>query len=107
MHRGTGEKAERPFPGDTEDAEEEVYDLQDWYRFDDGIEVRCEEVPENLGPEEAFCSCSDLIYKTYSSEADIIKRSVEGHTHRGSEDNQASPVVLDELSHPVVWFADV
>jgi len=44
------------------------------------VEVGSQEVPEDLGPEEAFDGGSDLIGGCY-------------------EDDEASPVVLDEFAH--------
>lgn len=37
--------------------------MQDRERFDDGVEVRSEEIPEDFGPEEAFKSGGDLVYE--------------------------------------------
>lgn len=48
------EEAERPFVGDPEQAEEEIDDLEDGDRFHGTVKVLCEEVPKDLGPEEAF-----------------------------------------------------
>ena len=54
VHHCSSEKAERPFPGQAEETEEEIYDLEDGYWLDSTIEVFGEKVPEDLGPEEAF-----------------------------------------------------
>lgn len=56
------EQRDRPFPGEGEDAEEEVDDLQDGDGADGGVEVGGEEVPEDFGPEEAFEGGGDLVY---------------------------------------------
>ena len=61
MHRCAGQVPERPFPGEAEDAEEEVEALEDGDGFDDGVEVDGEEVPEDLGPEEAFYGGGNLV----------------------------------------------
>jgi hypothetical protein len=49
-----GNEAKRPLPGDHEDAEDEVDDLQEGEGLDGAVEVLGQEVPEYLGPEEAF-----------------------------------------------------
>ena len=43
-----------PFPGEREDPEAEIDDLQDGQRLDYRVEIRGEEVPEDFGPEECF-----------------------------------------------------
>jgi hypothetical protein len=48
------EEAERPFPGEDDDAEDEVYYLEKRERFNGGVEVLGEEVPEYFGPKETF-----------------------------------------------------
>jgi len=54
---------QRPLPEEYEDAQDEVDDLEEGYRFHGAIEVFGEKVPEYLGPEEAFYGRGDLIYK--------------------------------------------
>lgn len=58
----------------------EIYDLQDGDGFHGAVKVGGEEVPEDFGPEETFEGGADL---------------VDG----GGEDDEASPVVLDEFPH--------
>jgi len=77
---GAGDELQWPFVGQAHEAEDEVYDLKSGERLDGAIEVLGEEVPEDLGPEEAFNRGTDL---------------VDG----SGEDDEARPVVLDELSH--------
>lgn len=50
---GGGEEGERPFPAETEDAEEEVDGLEEGDGAHAGVEVGGEEVPEDFGPEVA------------------------------------------------------
>lgn len=61
VQTGTGEQWQWPFPGERDDAEEQVDDLQNWEGFHGRIEVLGEEVPEDLGPEEGFESSGYLI----------------------------------------------
>lgn len=56
-----GNKAQGPLPGEYEEAQEQVDNLQYRDGFDNGIEVPGQEVPEDLGPEEALDGCSHLI----------------------------------------------
>jgi len=56
--------------------------LKDRYRLDSAIEIRGQEVPEDLRPKEPFESGSNLIGTS-------------------SENDEARPVVLDELAHGV------
>lgn len=58
---------ERPFPSEGEDAEDEVEGLEDGNRVDGAVEVGGEEVPEDLGPEEAFEGGGDLVYHVFVS----------------------------------------
>jgi len=48
-----GEEGEGPFPAEAEEAEEEVYGLEDGDGVDAAVEVCGEEVPEYFWPEEA------------------------------------------------------
>ena len=61
MHGRSGKVGKWPFPGKTEDTEEKIDDLKDGRRLDGTVEVLCQEVPEDLGPEEAFERGSDLV----------------------------------------------
>jgi hypothetical protein len=54
VYRRTCHKPQWPFVGEGDDAEDEVYDLEDWDGFDGFVEVFGVEVPEDLGPEEAL-----------------------------------------------------
>lgn len=58
-----GDKGEWPLEGEHSDAEEEVYDLQDWDGLYCAVEVLGEEVPKDFGPEEAFYGGSYLVYR--------------------------------------------
>ena len=89
---GGGEEGEGPFPGEAEQAEEEVDDLEDRDRADAAVEVGGEEVEEDFGPEEG-----------------VYAR--EGLVGGGGQDEQAGPVVLDQLAHgrrtfEKVWGGD-
>lgn len=75
-----GDEKEGPFPSKTDDAEEEVEDLQYRCGLDGAVEVLGQEVPEDFGPEETFEGGGDL---------------VDG----GGEDDEAGPVVFDEFAH--------
>lgn len=59
---GSGcEDSQWPLPGCDDDPHYEINGLQHWYRFYGSVQVLGEEVPEDLGPEEAFnCGC-DLV----------------------------------------------
>ena len=39
MHRSSRQERQRPFPGEAQDAEEEIYDLEDGDGFDGAVEV--------------------------------------------------------------------
>lgn len=54
VHAGAGDELERVLVGQTRKAEDQVDDLQDGDGLDGAVEVGAEEVPEYLGPEEAF-----------------------------------------------------
>ena len=87
MDAGAGQPAQRPFPGQAEEAEDEVEDLQDGDGLDGAVEIRGQEVPEDFGPEEAFEGGGDLV--------------------RGrGEDDEARPVVFDQLAHRREWVRD-
>lgn len=72
MHGCASQESERPFPAEHDDAEDEVDDLENGERFHCSIEVFCEEVPEDLWPEEAFdCGgyliCWNLLVESFES----------------------------------------
>ena len=77
---GVGEEREGPLPGQTQEAEQQVDDLQDGEGLDDGVEVGGEEVEEEFGPEEGGDGGEGL---------------VEG----GGEDEEAGPVVFYQFAH--------
>jgi len=58
---GSREGLERVFPGQSEEAEEEVDDLEDGDGFDGGVEGFGEEVEEDFGPEEGGEGGGDLV----------------------------------------------
>lgn len=58
---GGGEEGKGPFPAEAEDAEEQVYGLEEWDRADAVVEVGGQEVPEYFRPEEAEYGGCDLI----------------------------------------------
>lgn len=61
MDAGAGEQGEGPLQGDHGQAEEQVDDLQHGHGLDGGVERVGEEVPEDLGPEEALDGGTDLV----------------------------------------------
>jgi hypothetical protein len=62
VQSSAGEKRERPFPGECDDAEDDVDDLQNGEGLDGAIEVFGEKIPEDLGPEEGFERSGYLIW---------------------------------------------
>ena len=56
-----GDEAQRPLPGQADEGEDHVDDLEDGHRLDGRVEILGEEVPEYLGPEEAFKGGGDLV----------------------------------------------
>ena len=48
------EEGERPLPREADDAQEEVYDLENGEGLDGRVEVLGQKVPEDLGPEEGL-----------------------------------------------------
>jgi hypothetical protein len=58
---GAGDEGKRPLQGDHSQTEEQVDDLEDGDGLDCGIERFGEEVPEDLGPEEALDGGADLV----------------------------------------------
>lgn len=61
MHHLSCKIWERPFPCEPQDAEQEIYYLQDGRWLDGAIEVLGEKVPEDFGPEEAFYGSGNLV----------------------------------------------
>ena len=53
MEPGFEEPGQGPLPAEDEEGEEQVEDLQDGHGLDGAVEVLGQEVPEDLGPEEA------------------------------------------------------
>jgi hypothetical protein len=80
VQRRAGDEVEGPLEGEHKQAEDEVDGLQDGDGLHGSVEGLGEEVPEDLGPEEAFDSGGDLV-------------------DRCGEDDETSPVVLDKLAH--------
>lgn len=58
---GAGEQGQRPLQSDHGDAEDEVDDLEDGEGLDHDVERVGEEVPEDLGPDEALDGGADLV----------------------------------------------
>jgi hypothetical protein len=54
VHRASSQESQWPFPAQHDDTEDEVDDLQHGERLDRSVEVLCQEVPEDLGPEKAL-----------------------------------------------------
>ena len=54
MNGSASQRTKRPFKGQSEDAKEQVYRLQDWHWFDCLVEIGGEPVDEDLGPEQSF-----------------------------------------------------
>lgn len=99
---GEGEDREGPFPGEGEEAEEEVQDLEDGDGADGGVEIGGEEVPEDFGPEESFEGGGDLVcgFGGLVSRLWVWKVGRQGQrTESGGEDDETGPVVFDELAH--------
>ncbi|KAH6610863.1 hypothetical protein Trco_000883 [Trichoderma cornu-damae] len=59
---GAGNEGEGPFQGEHGHAQEQVDDLEDGGGLDGGVERLGEEVPEDLGPEEALDSGANLVW---------------------------------------------
>lgn len=77
---GVDEGLERPLPGDGQQGEDQVDDLQGGEGLDGRVEGFGQEVPEDLRPEEAFERGGQL---------------VDGRR----EDDEARPVVFDQFAH--------
>lgn len=61
---GAGEQRQGPLQGDHGDAEDEVDDLEDGEGLDGDVERLGQEVPEDLGPDEALDGGADLVCVT-------------------------------------------
>ena len=61
VYRRAGDEPERPLPGQTDESEYHVHNLEDGNGLHGGVEVLGEEVPEDFGPEEAFEGGGDLV----------------------------------------------
>jgi hypothetical protein len=62
VQTSAGEQGQWPFPGERDNAEEQVDDLKDWEGFYGRVEVLGEEVPEDFGPEKGFEGSCYLVY---------------------------------------------
>lgn len=76
MQTAAGEQRQWPFPGDTDYAEDNVENLQDGNGLDGAIEVLGEEIPEDLGPEEAVETGGYLVWESCEQLA-VCSRGVE------------------------------
>lgn len=76
VQTGACDEGERPLVCDTEDSHDEVDDLEGWDGSYGGIQVLCQEVPEDLRPKEGFEGGGYLISS-------------------GGENDEPRPVVLD------------
>jgi hypothetical protein len=95
MQSSARKQGQWPFPSETDDAEDDVDDLQYGDGLHSGIEVFGEKIPEDFGPEEAFKCSSYLIYLMRLVQVWWgLKWSVE-RTRSSREDDEARPVVLD------------
>lgn len=104
MEGGLCDDAERPLPGCDDEPHYQVNGLQHWYRFYGAIEILGEEVPEDLGPEEAFDCGGYLVWRFRVSRVRMEAVWFVGkRTYRGREDDEARPVVLDEFAHGVLY----
>lgn len=101
MHRRPGQEFQRPFPRDCHDGKQQIYDLENGNWLDCSVQGFGEEIPKYLGPEKAFESCGYLIcFDGVSISLFLICYPLEGGRTCGScQDDQAGPVVFDELSH--------
>ena len=60
MRQAPSEELQRPLPGEAEQTHDKVEDLEDGDGLDGAVEIMGHEVPENLGPDEAFDRAADL-----------------------------------------------
>lgn len=61
MERGLRDELEGPLPGEDDEPADNVDDLQGGEGLHRAVEVGGEEVPEDLGPEEAVDAGGDLV----------------------------------------------
>jgi hypothetical protein len=96
----SGHETKGPLKCEHKESEDKIDSLQHGNRFDGSIEGLGEEIPEDLRPEEAFNSSSNLIYSFYVSH--YLNRTITQRSQltgcRG-QDDETSPVVLDKLAH--------
>lgn len=83
VHRGAGDEAGGPFPGQHDQAQHQVDGLQRWYGPDGAVEVGRYEIPKDLWPEVRLDGSRALV-------------------SCGAQDNEPGPVVLDKPSHPTL-----
>lgn len=93
MQTGAREESQRPFPAKTDDAQDDVEDLQGGNLRDGRIQVLGEEVPEDLGPEDGLDAGADLVCSTIS----MLKRE----RIRMPQDAQAAAV---KMTRRAQWF---
>jgi hypothetical protein len=62
VQSSAGDEGEWVFHGDATESKDQVHDLQDGEGLDGAVEVLCEEVPEDLWPEEGLESSSNLVW---------------------------------------------
>lgn len=93
MERRAGNEAERPLIGEAYKAQDEVDYLECRHGLDSAVQVLGEEVPEDLGPEEALDGGSQLVCGQLAG----AKCCGGGARRTGGsrEDDEASPVVFD------------
>ena len=80
LFTGSCEEWKRPLPCQTQQAEQQVDDLEYGDGADDAVEICGEEIEEDFGPEEGV-------------------DGGEGLVGGGDEDEEAGPVYLDEFAH--------
>jgi hypothetical protein len=100
---GASDEAQRPLEGEHGEAKDEIKDLQDGYRLDGPVESLGEEIPEYLGPEEAFNGGDDLVCApvvlAWCYTQGRSKRAIVALTRCGRKDDEPSPMVLDKPAH--------
>ena len=89
------EEGERPLPREADDAEDEVYDLEDGEGLNGRVQVLGQEVPEDLGPEEGLEGGCYLVCGFVSSCSDGWMCGIWALTGSSCQDDQPRPVVLD------------
>lgn len=104
MDEGAGHEAERPLPRQPCEAEDEIGDLQDRDRLDSAVKGLGQEVPEDLGPEEALKSSGDLVWAFIMlvgrfATVTCVRYGKRARTSCRGEGDESCPVVLDQPSH--------